>query len=425
MTTANHQVAVRLYGKSKTIHSDGHMSSTDSYGNNLLYVGKRWVGDNDPAFALKISRLQSATNKYDMYQNKFIYTRDARMAVNGGPAGAKYSYLSTFGQGGLSASFSSDIISKLTNACMMSIYKKVAKEQQSIQGLPFLGEFRNTVHMIKHPAEALARYANQRAHRLIQAKLESAARSNRIRRRKASKKSIIRALNREARDLRKTIAASYLELKFGAQPLIADLRSAAELAYASFPTNGSIKLFNSTFVDRVTTSRDVATVFGGTHTYVETIQEEYEYKVHIKARYAYRGQYDGMSYLELLKAKSGFTMNDVVPALWELAPLSVFVDQFVNVSSILTACCTETHDVVSVDRYVTRRLIRRNRIAFRKSSYGAFLYPPTREGLVVSLHKHYSREKWAMNIPSIAFTTPIGELKSLTLAAFLDLAFLT
>lgn len=424
MTTRNFQKQAKLIGRRTSISSGGSTTSDDNYGTFTQLVGKRWIGDDDPSFALKIAKLQSATNKYDLYENKIIFARDARMAVAGGPASAKYSFFSTYGQGTLSESYNNTIIAKLTNSCMMSVYKKVAKEQQSLEGLPFLGEFRDTVRMIRNPAESLARYANQRAERLIKAKLESSHRSNMIRRRKASRKSIVRALNREARDLNKLIASSYLELKFGAEPLLNDLRAAADLAYASFPQEGSIKIFNSSFSDKETKSFTQTTSFGH-ETYVETIQEEYEYTVQVKVRYAYDGQYDGMSYLELLKAKSGLSLSDVVPALWELAPLSVFIDQFVNVSSILNACCTETHNVVSVDRYTTRRLIRRKVISFRTSLYGSFIYPPTREGLVVSLHKHYSREKWAMNIPSMAFTTPIGQMKSLTLAAFLDLAFLT
>lgn len=428
MTTGNKTGVSLLQGTAFVQMNNGSGTYTSPAGGSLVTtIGRSWVGVDDLEFQKKIALKQSATNMYTLNVVKNIYARSARSRVIGSPGNSlqyKETIHTTYGEDTNTANWDAAAVTNNTNAAMAKCYKKLDKMRNAYGGLEILGEFRSTLHMLKHPAESLANYANDRAERLIKQKIQSANRINNLKRsKKLSKRQRDKRINRELVDLNKVINSSVLELNFGALPLLGAIADAAQASLEVFPKEGAIKIITSTSKSTVKSSRFNSAGFGFNVGYTQYIEEEYEYEVKIVVRVIYRGQYDGMDSLQLLAAKGGFDFSQVIPVLWELAPLSVFVDMFVNVGDTLTASMTETRNVVSVDRYVVRKLLRRRVIVLTKPSWGSIDITYHRDGSVVTYFKQYTREKWVMSIPPLAFTTPAGNIGQLTnLLAFVNLA---
>lgn len=415
MTAADKQYFITLSNRHAKVPKFGTPSSTLS-GGPYFKIGKRWVGNDNPAFMQLISRQSSATNKYDLYLRKLVVQQPAETYI-ANSLNNKWSYQSCYSSGNFGhQGFDEAIVTRLTGEAYNTIHKKLQKDRDSYNGFEFLAEFHKAVKMIRNPAEALAGYLNRRAEDAVRLKAMSAERSARIRRSRARRSTIIQRLNREARHLSKALASLRLETQYGWKPLVSELEGIASLAYKSFPSKGAVKIFKAHRKDTTTVSfRDNVTIGDTIFDIYES--RTYEYTVELKARQTYTGRYDGMGFLELLAAKGGFRINRLLPLAWELTPLSVFVDMFVNVGDILSASMAETADLSSVDRYVTRRCIIRKEIVPRAPVYGQFIVPP-RNGAVVVTEKHYSREKWALGIPPLTFTIPaIGSGQSGNLLA--------
>lgn len=428
MTTGNKQYTKYLRGRQDwTTYPTRVPVIQDPFGTLYFVCGKKWVGSDNPAYQKKIDEQLSATNGYQVEKSALVFAKRAKVKyiiTNPSSDGAYTRNFESYGQGLIEPTWD-DIghVANNTNRANISLLKKLNKLQNSYGGLELLGEFRETLHMIKHPAEALATYLNQRAAKLVEQRTSHERRKKAIRgSKKLSDRKISKLLNKEARDFKKLVAATWLEIQFGVAPLLGTLSDMADTSLETFPQEGAVKILQSTsksFVSIPTTLTNVS--FGGA-TYTEYRIDEYEYTVTLKARVAYTGQYDGMGSLQLLKAKGGFTASQVVPTLWELAPLSVFFDYFANVGDVLTASMTETKDVKSVDRYITRRLLRTSTIVFNDYFTGGLDPLSTKPGKVITTFYKYNREKFTFVKPTLVFTTPADSVaKLLNLSAFIAL----
>lgn len=426
MTTGSNIYRVNLRGQYHRIDKRNNSSSIDwNFGTLSLDYGKSWVGSDNPLFSSLIERQLQATNPYSMKETKILYRLDARNTSDVEAYAQNYYSATelrhvTFGQGLQTPNWDASIITNNTNLATAKVYKKLARLQSDYGGFEFLAEFRKSLHMIKHPAESLAAYLNHKAERMVRDRKMHAEKLARIRRSRASRTSIAARIRREEGLFNKTVAKSWLELQFGAKPFIGSLEDIANSSVNAFPSQGAVKILSATSQEVVRIQSQQAVTFGRT-TYDQTVEDEYLYEVTIKARVKYAGQYDGMSSLELMASRGGFKVSQIVPTLWELTPLSVFADYFVTVGDTLSALATETKDVFSVDRYVTKRLLRRSIISIRPVPYSiARPYPETRDGTQVFLFKEYDRTPWSLTIPPVRFTNPIGNFSQMAnLSAFL------
>lgn len=426
MTIGNNTFRRAISGRRTTYASNGGVVSDGNYGTLIFTEGKSWNGGDNPMYQKLIDRGLNATNGYLVKRAKLLYSVPAtanREWVTSS-LGFKRAVIRTYGSETVVPGWSASIVSDLTNKAMEKLYDKLSKEENSLSGFEFLGEFRETLHSIKHPAEALAKYCNQQASQRLDKFNGTKPKGP-----KKSRRPKLRGINDnrprpQNQTLANTAAASWLELKFGAEPLVKTLQAAADAAVRTFPKEGAVKILRAVETQKVgSTSYVPSTSWGTTGAYHQRIENLYEYTVELKARVKYDGRYDGMSQLEQLKAQSGLTFAQVLPVAWELTPLSVFMDYFVNVSGILNAAVTNTSNVLSVDRYVTRKLIRRSYINWLQSSWPT-LYDVKTEGIQTIYFKEYERAKWEMSIPTISFTTPAESITQMSnLAAFLKLAF--
>lgn len=398
------------------------------YGTLRTRVGRSWSGDDNPNFRTEISQHKQATNRYDMLFTKHLMVKSARFSADVlPPYWSYYGYENVMwaivGQGDNTAAFDEAEVANNTDIAMGKVFKQLANDQLAFGGLELVAEFKDTLHTIKHPAESLAAYLNRKASDLIAKKAAYTRKREHIAKSKLSRKEIIRRLGREEKLFNKTLAASWLELQFGAKPFLNEINSIAQTSVDTFPEKGSTKLFVAQSKSVKTVTYENPNVSMGYYRYNELFEDWYEYTTVVKARKTATGEFDGMSTLEYLAKKGGFSLPQVIPLLWELTPLSVFVDMFVNVGDVLQATVTETHNITSVDVYSTRKLIRRRKISIEplySYTFDIHPYPATRDGVIVTLFKRYTREASALAIPAVRFGTPIGNLsQTLNLSAFL------
>lgn len=213
----------------------------------------------------------------------------------------------------------SDLESAAYNKALIAFVKATLKYQQSLQGLVLLGELRETIEFIKRPAKALRNFVDN----LHGAALERAKRK------------------RRGENLRKTLANTWLEWSFAAQPLVNDIKGGA-LALARLTTYHP--------------DSKIIVAEGGAESRDEPIKRD-DYVSGVKVttvRQNFRQatvKLVGLTSLSFpgyrpVQGQLGVTFRDIVPAAWELIPYSFLIDYFTNVQEIINGACFGSDSVV-------------------------------------------------------------------------------
>lgn len=406
-----------------------------AYSNAL--TGKVWNGVDNNGFRKLISEGKNATNAYtftkyykqvDHYKAKFVrynngydaqgWRRDTYMPV---PA-------LSWGSGN---TFDPTIVSRLTNEASATIWNRYAQETSYVNMFAFLGELRSTVHMLRHPAETLAKLIETYVANVTINKVRFSKRRqhlDRIRprtnRHVARKRRMIEKLLREER----TVATKmWLQFQFGVKPLAGDIAKAAGAIFdysrgMSFPDLKSIRASkfcdgeHSAELEQKTTE----------HNWLLSRQNSYTRgaKVKLIMTYDVRKDFQANTPLELLKSRFSFGFAQLVPALWDLAPLTVFTDYFVNINDVLTASATVTPKVIRSDKYVFEHVDASLKLWKRGNVQGGFVDMTQPSGTLAETtvsQVRYTRGVWDGAIPALSFTTPISSpVKLVNLLAFVN-----
>lgn len=187
--------------------------------------------------------------------------------------------------------------------------EKYRSTRQKFSSGTFLGELRETLHMIRRPASAIRNGLNA-YHSDVKKRLRGV--------RTTSKKNSV-------------VGSTWLEYQFGWLPLVHDISDAYDLL-----KNGvrEMTIISSSFHDTAMDRLESSTSFvsgGGC---------QYRYNVGSKSTASVR-------YLGAVSAESfsppgladawGFRLQDVLPTIWELIPYSFLVDYFTNIGEIVAA----------------------------------------------------------------------------------------
>ncbi len=226
----------------------------------------------------------------------------------------------------------SDIAStRADNKAKMVFVKKALAAQQGLQGLVALGELHQTINLLKHPLSSL-RNAFDR--------LQDVA----WKRRRAFGKTYKGKHEKTA--VRKLMADTYLEWAFGAQPLVADIESAAQAVARTLTYNPP-----QVFISARGHSDEASSLQGGARQGGNGLRVEYVRQTTKSAEVHYYGSvWTVVPGLQTYGGQFGVRLMDVVPAVWELIPYSFFVDYFTNAQEIVNAACFPT----STLRWVAR-----------------------------------------------------------------------
>lgn len=206
------------------------------------------------------------------------------------------------------------------NDARMKFFKDAKRAQNTFQGLTALGELRETLHMLRRPAQALRRGLDDY--------LKNAAKRSR-----RAKKS---SLNR-------IVAETWLEHVFGWSPLISDVRSAGKALndrlnrfagnYARISGHGT----QETFIQTAPFGRSVG---GGLR---------FGYRTHVLnvVQVRWYGQIRSVceNPLEADMRLFGVSWGDIIPTAWELIPYSFLADYFTNVGDVISAWSVRKQDI--------------------------------------------------------------------------------
>lgn len=208
-------------------------------------------------------------------------------------------------RGGTTPPFTTTVSALADAYAREQLLKKYLKVRKKFRGGNFLAEFRDTVHMMKHPADSL--YHG----------LQNFARGvGKLKRLKNS------------RDYAKALGDLYISWSFGWKPLFNDVKEAAE-ALANLSTSG--RFDGKVIKGQGALEESFEYSPGNLNAFIDLFRTDVRESI--------------VAYTALIKSRPasfatfadnfGVSAGDILPAVWEAVPWSFFVDYFVNCNEVL------------------------------------------------------------------------------------------
>lgn len=233
--------------------------------------------------------------------------------------------------------FSSE--SKAEAMALARTYKNLRAHHSQMNGQTFVGEFKDVVHMLRHPAKGILDATNRYLDQLVKHGWKKAAQWQ----------------GKNRRQFMRNMGSAYLEWSFGVKPLIEDTKSIAEsIARWNFEPEQSprTRITGKGLEEAQTVNAGLTDATTGTWILISSstrvnssVGVKYVCGVTSRIQAAF-GSVDRLA--ELM----GFTPENFVPALYEVCPWSWLLDYFTNIGDIVEAACTNTTDVAWISRTV-------------------------------------------------------------------------
>jgi len=209
---------------------------------------------------------------------------------------------------------------------------KIRQSRSEMNGLIVLGEMRETLRMLRRPASSLVTLVNGRLQHLRNQKLQ-----------------ISRLPWAKRRDAwLKAITGSHLELVFGWMPLFSDIKDILKTVDRLSKTNVTVRARGTGRLETVYQAplADVNVMASNLflraeHGTVITTEGSIRYEVGLRAVPVV----DNDSVSRVLSL-SGVTLENFVPALYEIMPWSFLLDYFSNLGKVIEGWTTDTSDVI-------------------------------------------------------------------------------
>jgi hypothetical protein len=202
------------------------------------------------------------------------------------------------------------------NTALGKYYSSARQVMSAFQGMTFLGELAETIHLIKNPTKQL--FASTNAYVNAVRKLFSSSRG----------KSLAK--------LNKDVASLYLEYVYGWLPLVNDIGDAAT-AYNRI-LGQKVLLRCRGFGEE---SKQVLNVAGQENPSTSNLTSKYSEigttTVQVSYYGAVRGTAVGSKLPDIVTNQLGFRLDEFVPTVWELIPYSFLIDYFTNIGDIISA----------------------------------------------------------------------------------------
>lgn len=284
------------------------------------------IGENCPGYKRKIARGQDATTNFTATKREVVFQSQPYISTvwaNSSGTGLSsasnpnakrvtstipyvYAMGPVFG-GAPAADVSAD------NTALGNYYSNARKAISPAQGLVILGELRSTAAMLRNPAlglrNLLALYNTNAKKRVLSSRTKKQAMSN--------------------------VSDLYLESVFGWLPLISDVNSTLDAynAILDAPKLVRVRGFGEKTVSTSTAgtaSAGIGYIYNSwTRDTSMNTTVEYSGAVQLAAASQARGSQ--------ANERMGFTVQEFVPALYNLAPWSFLIDYFTNIGDIVSA----------------------------------------------------------------------------------------
>jgi hypothetical protein len=251
--------------------------------------------------------------------------------------------------GGVSADAEAQALSRM--------YDRIRSESYGANGLLFLGELRETIHLIRHPLSTLEAETKKYIRALKSARRDVARRV--VRRKSDTDRFFVK---RRLDAVKNAVSGTWLEFQFGVKPLFSDIAEIASTAIDQiYGRDDKIRL-RAKSTDKVYKAE--AYSFGVPWTYGVGVKSSYDWTTKAGVQYVVgmkRTLDAPTAGLGYAASRFGFQIQNFVPTAYELMPYSFLIDYFVNVGDVLEAACTDTSNVswiVRTQRQVTTKNFR-------------------------------------------------------------------
>lgn len=239
------------------------------------------------------------------------------------------------------------------NRAISNLHKTIRDAE--LNGYALLGELRETIGMLRKPFAA----AREGTSKFLYTYHIQVSRAKKRYKHAKSNADLERTRRQAVVD---STSGSWLELQFGLQPLIADVKAIV----------GTIqKEVNRLQLNRRFQGTSPLHWGGVAEKYSDSSPIAYNLIMRVSktrltqasTRYVaiYRPNIRGsVDYLDRVKTSLGFDLENFVPALYELAPWSFLIDYFVNLGSMIECATTSTDGLVTctkTTRQQTRKII--------------------------------------------------------------------
>lgn len=230
---------------------------------------------------------------------------------------------------------------------LAKVLGKIRSNRTDLNGLVVLGELRETIAMLRRPFSSLTELVTKHITRLNREKARVRKLPFHVRRNEWSK----------------AITGTWLEAVFGIMPLYADiegiLKAVQRLARQDpkrVRVQGQADLTTSSVVDLGSRNVMASNLFLYSSTIMDTeTTASVRYVVGLECQEVV----DQTPLSRLLEA-SGLTLENFVPAIYELMPWSFLIDYFSNLGTLIEAGTTDTSEVrwvVRTDRMRSERIL--------------------------------------------------------------------
>lgn len=310
-----------------TITTQG--SSTPTYYHNIRKLDRTTNGSSVPDYQKKIKEHKNATSPFTGSFVNVKETRPFNMMVSyewfdnsknryvpGGLHKVKGQFALSHTLPIPSADASCD--SEAIASAKGRFNKKLRSTQTSFEGLTFLGELGEAIHMLRHPAQALREGVGKY--------LDTVSKRNRGRRKKPRS-------DRDDPVLSKIAADTWLEYAFGWTPFLNDIKGAVETYQKVGQKEQILPVSAGAKVSKllsVAYSKQNAIGVGLLFCNVSK-------KLSTSANCKYRGavHIQAATNRQVVMDLFGVNWHQLVPTCWELIPYSFLVDYFTNIGDIL------------------------------------------------------------------------------------------
>lgn len=218
-----------------------------------------------------------------------------------------------------------DAVETARRQAKLAFLGKVREEQNPFQALPFFGELRETIRMIRHPLSGIIR-KNRSATRQFNA--------------------IQRLYRSKPARLNDALEKAYLQWTYGVSPLINDIQAVMDSCK---------RLFEEPVVKRISVTIPIPDGKVASSAYLDNYIEFGTQCIGFHSETVVKGSLRLVGALKHVKSPAspekfrelnGLRVRDIVPAAWELAPYSFLVDYFVNLGDVIGGVFTDTSGLV-------------------------------------------------------------------------------
>lgn len=309
------------------------------FANVRLVCNSRRIGADNPLWQSNVRRGTSATNYMKNYDYQVEGQRGfVRVRLNwpGTRGHGQYGYSDAVRQPSFMAEgVPVNVLSNARNKAAIGIRKKIHEQNTSFTGLTMLGELRETIHMLRHPAESMRAYSHNYFKGMHAKKL------------KYSKQKFGHML-----------ANSWLEFTFGLAPFMSEIGAIADTLIPSFQ-EPSLRRLSFTAQDaRSVSSAGTESPVGLNVAFPYSLEQTDE----VSCRYTvwYRVEQRGpLTAFQALKEYGGFNLSEVIPTVWELLPWSFFLDYFGNIGDVLATNLVSLENVAFAQENIRRTATKR------------------------------------------------------------------